>query len=80
MNPISDTETKRMVMELYDSWFGVEGTEDKGAICDLKEMRLQLDELRGLTTWRKVHTWAIGSIVTVLLATLSLLIAHIAGH
>jgi len=62
----------RMLMEMYTSWFGVPGTEDKGAIEKIKLTETHLAILNGSvrtnTAWRKVHTWVIGIIVSLSIA------------
>lgn len=43
---MTEKTTKKLVEELHISWFGVEGTEDKGMIEYVKETREEVQEFR----------------------------------
>ena len=57
---------KHMLRDLYTSWFGIAGTDDKGAIHVLRTLDEKFDTLQAQvssnTTWRKV---LLGSLVVV---------------
>lgn len=63
---------KQMIRELHHSFFGIEGTEDKGAIKDIKDMSKQLRILNGAvrtnTAWRKAIVWVIGIMILAIIA------------
>jgi len=78
--PVSPkSQNSKMIAELYHSWLGIPGTEDKGAIESLKQIEAHLKTLNGSvrtnTTWRKMHTWVIGIITTLVVAILCILLS-----
>ena len=61
MNGNGDPEkmlNKHMLRDLYTSWFGIAGTDDKGAIHVLRALDEKFDALQDQvhsnTTWRRV--------------------------
>ena len=71
MNELSQ---KDMLREVHQAVVGIDGNpDDNGLIGDVKDIKAEMKKLNGgvksNTSWRRVHTWAIG-ILTALVISL----------
>jgi len=64
---MAEKTQRQIALEVHQGMFGVEGTEDKGLIGDIKEMSKKLDVVNGRTrrneTRSKVNQAIIGILI-----------------